>query len=195
MKRQLKDLFQPHGMKQLWTSGFTYVELAIVLLLVGIFAMIGFPALNATMRDSRLSDATQEAVNALEFAQLTAMTSGRMTRVVIGNSNERIEVRQYTINADLFNGGDELAEGDVENGTYEIMPYPPKKGLDYRFDFPDEGRFRGVDITISDFNNSDPVFFDAMGAPSKGGSATLTLGNSQRIVTLDALTGKVTVSQ
>jgi type II secretory pathway pseudopilin PulG len=173
MKRQLKDLFQPHGMKQLWTSGFTYVELAIVLLLVGIFAMIGFPALNATMRDSRLSDATQEAVNALEFAQLTAMTSGRMTRVVIGNSNERIEVRQYTINADLFNGGDELAEGDVENGTYEIMPYPPKKGLDYRFDFPDEGRFRGVDITISDFNNSDPVFFDAMGAPSKGGSATL----------------------
>jgi hypothetical protein len=118
-----------------------------------------------------------------------------MTRVVIGNSNERIEVRQYTINADLFNGGDELAEGDVENGTYEIMPYPPKKGLDYRFDFPDEGRFRGVDITISDFNNSDPVFFDAMGAPSKGGSATLTLGNSQRIVTLDALTGKVTVSQ
>jgi hypothetical protein len=60
---------------------------------------------------------------------------------------------------------------------------------------PDEGRFRGVDITISDFNNSDPVFFDAMGAPSKGGSATLTLGNSQRIVTLDALTGKVTVSQ
>jgi prepilin-type N-terminal cleavage/methylation domain-containing protein len=50
MKRQLKDLFQPHGMKQLWTSGFTYVELAIVLLLVGIFAMIGFPALNATMR-------------------------------------------------------------------------------------------------------------------------------------------------
>ena len=195
MKRQLKDLFQPHGMKQLWTSGFTYVELAIVLLLVGIFAMIGFPALNATMRDSRLSDATQEAVNALEFAQLTAMTSGRMTRVVIGNSNERIEVRQYTINADLFNGGDELAEGDVENGTYEIMPYPPKKGLDYRFDFPDEGRFRGVDITISDFNNSDPVFFDAMGAPSKGGSATLALGNSQRIVTLDALTGKVTVSQ
>ena len=195
MKRQLKDLFQPHGMKQLWTSGFTYVELAIVLLLVGIFAMIGFPALNATMRDSRLSDATQEAVNALEFAQLTAMTSGRMTRVVIGNSNERIEIRQYTINADLFNGGDELAEGDVENGTYEIMPYPPKKGLDYRFDFPDEGRFRGVDITISDFNNSDPVFFDAMGAPSKGGSATLALGNSQRIVTLDALTGKVTVSQ
>lgn len=195
MKRQLKDLFQPHGMKQLWTSGFTYVELAIVLLLVGIFAMIGFPALNATMRDSRLSDATQEAVNALEFAQLTAMTSGRMTRVVIGNSNERIEVRQYTINADLFNGGDELAEGDVENGTYDIMPYPPKKGLDYRFDFPDEGRFRGVDITISDFNNSDPVFFDAMGAPSKGGSATLALGNSQRIVTLDALTGKVTVSQ
>jgi type II secretory pathway pseudopilin PulG len=195
MKRQLKDLFQPHGMKQLWTSGFTYVELAIVLLLVGIFAMIGFPALNATMRDSRLSDATQEAVNALEFAQLTAMTSGRMTRVVIGNSNERIEIRQYTINADLFNGGDELAEGDVENGTYDIMPYPPKKGLDYRFDFPDEGRFRGVDITISDFNNSDPVFFDAMGAPSKGGSATLALGNSQRIVTLDALTGKVTVSQ
>jgi type II secretory pathway pseudopilin PulG len=195
MKRQLKVFFQPHWMKQLWTSGFTYVELAIVLLLMSIFAMIGFPALNATMRDSRLSDATQEAVNALEFGQLTAMTSGRMTRVVIGDNNERIAVRQYTITADLFNGGDELAAADVESGTYEVMPYPPKKGLEYRFDLPDEGRFRGVDITISDFNGGDPVFFDSQGIPSKGGSATLALGNSQRIVTLDAFTGKVTVSQ
>ena len=195
MKRQLKDLFQPHGMKQLWTSGFTYVELAIVLLLVGIFAMIGFPALNATMRDSRLSDATQEAVNALEFGQLTAMTSGRKTRVVVGDANERIAVRLYTTTADLFNGGDELAAADVENGTYEVMPYPPKKGIEYRFDLPDEGRFRGVDITISDFNGADPVYFDAQGAPSKGGSARLALGGRQIVVTLDGLTGKVTVTQ
>jgi hypothetical protein len=115
--------------------------------------------------------------------------------VVVGDANERIAVRLYTTTADLFNGGDELAAADVENGSYEVMPYPPKKGNEYRFDLPDEGRFRGVDITISDFNGGDPVYFDAPGAPSKGGSATLALGGRQIVVTLDALTGKVTVSQ
>jgi prepilin-type N-terminal cleavage/methylation domain-containing protein len=70
MERQAKERLPVHLMKQRRTSGFTYVELAIVLLLVGIFAMIGYPALNATMRDSRLSGAAQEAVNALEFGQL-----------------------------------------------------------------------------------------------------------------------------
>ncbi len=63
------------------------------------------------------------------------------------------------------------------------------------FDFPDVDRFKGVDITISDFDNINPVFFDAQGAPSKGGSATLALGSSQIVVTMDALTGKVSVSE
>jgi type II secretion system protein H len=195
MERQVKERPPAHGMKQWRTSGFTYVELLIVLLLMGIFAMIGLPALNGAMGDARLSGAAQEVVNSLEFAQLTAMTSGRETRVVIGAPQDRIAVRQFNINADLFNGGDTLTAADVENGTSDLMGYPMNKGTDYSFKFQDESRFQGVDITASDFNIGDAVTFDTLGAPSKGGTATLSFGGRQMVVTLDALTGKVTVSQ
>ena len=177
------------------SAGFTLVEVVIVTLLLGIIAMLGLPTLNSAMVDSRLSTAVEETVNALQYAQLTSMTSGRETRVVIGAPQNRIAVRQHKTNADLFGGGDELVAGDVESGTYELMQYPLNKGTDYEISLPDESRFRGVDITASDFNVEAPVFFDTLGAPSKGGTVTLTLGGRQMVVTLDALTGKVTVSK
>jgi type II secretory pathway pseudopilin PulG len=166
----------------------------IVLLLMGIFAMLGLPALNAAKGDARLSGAAQEVVNALEFSQLTAI-SGRQTRVVIGAPEDRIAVRQFTITADLFAGGDTLVAADVENGTYDLMGNPMNKGMDYQIDFPVDSRFQGVDITASNFDVGNPVHFDTLGAPSKGGTVTLALGGRHMVVTLDALTGKVTVSQ
>ena len=193
MECQVNESTPAHWIKQWRTSGFTYVELMIVLLLLGIFAMLGSPALNTAMGDARLSGATQEVVNALEFAQLSAI-SGRKTRVVIGENLDLIAVKQFNITADLFGGGDELVDNDVESGTFELMGYPMNKGTDYEIDFPDESRFQGVDITASDFNVGDPVIFDTLGAPSKGGTVTLALGGRQMVVTLDALTGKVTVS-
>jgi type II secretion system protein H len=182
-------------MKQSRTLGFTYVELMLVLLLMSIFAMLGLPTFNTAMGDARLSGAAQEVVNALEFAQLTAMTSGRKTRVVIGAPQDRIALRQYRASADLFNGGDTLTAADVENGSFYFMENPMNKGADYNINFPDESRFRGVDITVSDFDLVGPVIFDTLGAPSKGGTVTLALGDHQMVVALDALTGKVIVSQ
>jgi prepilin-type N-terminal cleavage/methylation domain-containing protein len=175
-------------------EGFTLAEVIIVILITGIVALAGLPALTSSLQHSRLSGAASEAVNALQYAQLTAMTSGRKTRVVIGHLSDRIGVRQYTTTGNLFSG-DQLAAGDVESGTYELMDYPPKKGTKYPILFDNEDRFRGVDITISDFDQSDPVDFDTLGSPSHGGTATLALGDLQMVVTLDALTGKVSVSE
>jgi type II secretory pathway pseudopilin PulG len=182
-------------MNQKISAGFAFLEILIVSVLLSIVVMLGWPSLNAALGDYRLSGAAQEIVNALEFAQLTAMTSGSQTRVVIAAPADRIGVRQFDITADLFNGGDTLAEATVENGTFKLMGNPMNKGTDYEIDLPDERRFQGVDITASDFNAGNHVDFDSLGAPSKGGTVTLALGNRQMVVTLDALTGKVSVSQ
>lgn len=195
MERKLKDNFLTCVSRLQLSAGFTFVEILIVVMIMGIIATISLPALNETLEDTRLRGAADEVVTALEYAQLTAMTSGRETRVNIESSDERIDVRQYTTNADLFSGGNALAAADVENGTYELMPYPSKKGINYSVILTDENQFEGVDITISDFNVGSSVDFDAQGAPSKGGAATLALGSSQIVVTMDALTGKVSVSE
>jgi type II secretory pathway pseudopilin PulG len=177
-----------------FSAGFTLFETLIVLLLLGIFVMLGWPRLSSALADARLSGAAEEVVNALEYAQLNAMTSSSKTRVVIGAPQDRIAVRHYKSSADLFNGGGLLLASDIESGTYEFLPHPLKKGFDYEIFLSNERRFSGIDITLSDFDIGNPVYFDSLGAPSHGGNATLTLGARQIIVTLDPLTGKVTMS-
>jgi hypothetical protein len=154
--------------------------------------MLAWPSLDSAVGDSRLSGAAEEIVNALQYAQFSAMSSGRKTKVKIGSVDGTIVVRRYEVHADLFGGGDQLVANDVETGSYELMQYPLRKGTGYNLKLSD--LFMGVEITTSDFPAEDPVYFDTLGAPSKGGAATLTLGHRQMVVTLDALTGKVTVS-
>ena len=195
MEHHSKNAFSSHRLKTIRLSGgFTFIETMIAFLVLGIVTMAAWPTLNGAMHDSRLSGAVQEAVTALEFAQMSAMSSGRGTRVVIGAPNDRIAVRQYEAPADLFGGGDTLAAADVEGGTYVFMDNPTNRGTDYEIVFPDINRFEGVDITASDFNTAAPVHFDASGTPSKGGSATFVLGDQQVVVNLDGLTGRVTLT-
>ena len=177
------------------SAGFTLIETLIVVFFLGIIATSGLPALNSMLRDARLRGAASEVVTALEYAQLTAMTSGCAIEVLIDASSNRIDVSQYKTNADLFGGGDELSENPVEDGSYKIMPHPQKKGHNYKIMLANEDRFNGVDITASNFISGTEVSFDSMGAPSKGGSVTLAFGNKQIVVTVDALTGKVSVSE
>jgi type II secretory pathway pseudopilin PulG len=182
------------NVNQRFSAGFTLFETLIVLLMLGILVMLSWPQLSSALIEARLSGAAEEIVNALEYAQLTAKTSGRNTRVVIGAPQDRIAVRHYKSSADLFNGGEVLPAGDIESGSYELILHPLKKGFDYEIFLNNEIRFSGVDITLSDFDIDNPVHFDSLGAPSHGGSATLSLGARQIVVTLDQLTGKVTMS-
>jgi type II secretory pathway pseudopilin PulG len=182
------------SLKRRFSAGFTLFETLIVLLLLGIMVMLSWPQLSSALVEARLSGAAEEIVNALEYAQLTAKTSGRNTRVVIEAPQDRIAVKHYTSSADLFNGGDVLPAGDIESGSYEFILHPLKKGLDYEIFLSNDIRFGGIDITLSDFDTGNPVTFDSMGAPSHGGTATLILGARQVVVNLDPLTGKVTIS-
>ena len=175
-------------------SGFTFLEVLIVVVFLSIVVMVGWPSLNAALGDYRLSGAAQEMVTALEFAQLSA-TSGTQTRVTIDAGADTILVEQFESSADLFGGGDELNENDVEGGSFTPMGNPINKGTDYSISISNEDRFDGVDITAVDFGGNNFATFDALGSPSSGGTVTLALGSRQMIVTLDALTGKVTVSQ
>ena len=156
--------------------------------------MLSWPKLSSALVEARLSGAAKEIVNALEYAQLSAKTSGSKTQVEIKQSSNKISLRHYKFSADLFNGGDVLPASDIESGSYEFMLHPLNKGFDYEIFLNNEIRFSGIDIIQSDFKSDTPVYFDSMGAPSHGGTVTLTLGARQIVVTLDQLTGKVTMS-
>jgi type II secretory pathway pseudopilin PulG len=177
------------------SAGITLVEVVIVTLLLGIIAMLGMPTLISALEDARLNGATTETVTALEFAHSKAVNSGREIRVAFDVAADTIDVAQFTYTADLLGGAATLPETDVENVNFVTMYHPLKPGDDYRINLASQPLFGGVNITAVDFGGNNYVTFDALGQPSNGGTTTLGFGSRQMVVTLDALTGKVTVSK
>ena len=183
---------QPAYMKKKSHGGFTLVEVLIVVLLLGLLAMMGTPTLISGMDRYRLSSTATEIITTIEFAQMTAMTAGGKTRITINDVNDTILIEKFTPDVDLLGVEAELDEADVEGGSYKTMGHPTNKGVDYQIEVGSEDRFHGVDILTSTFGAGNFIIFDALGAPSDGGTVTLSLGGSQATLTVDALTGKVT---
>jgi len=179
----------------LWLqAGYTLIELLIVMLLLGIMVMAAVPVLNSGLDDARLSGAAEEVVTALEFAQMTAATSGSRTRVTIDAALDTIVVERVSISIDPLGSESELHEDDVEGRGFALMERPMNRGVDYSISLSDESRFKGIDITTAAFGSGNFVVFDTLGAPSDGGMITLAMSNRQIVVALDSLAGKVTLS-
>jgi len=54
-------------------AGVTLLDLALVVLVAGILALVGVPAMNSTLTGFRLSAATDEVAAAVEYAQMAAL--------------------------------------------------------------------------------------------------------------------------
>ena len=182
------------NLRQPAAAGLTLIELLIVVLMLGIMVMAAAPVLNSGLNDVRLSGAAEEVVTALEFAQMTAATSGSRTRVTIDAALDTIVVEKFSISIDLLGSESELDEDDVEGGDFALMERPMNRGVDYSFSLSDESRFKGIDITAAAFGAGNFVVFDTLGAPSDGGTVTLAMSGRQIVVALDSLAGKVSLS-
>ena len=179
--------------------GFTLVELVIVVLIVAIVAALGYPALTGSVVDARLYAVSTAVVTALEFARLSAATSGRPCRVTLDEVAETISVEQleYDATANILNPAvSEIAEAVIDSTTaYAAMDNPAKPGSDYVIDFTGSDWFGGVDVLTAAFGGGNTVVFNELGTPSEGGQVTLTFGGRQVVIAVDALTGKVTQNE
>ena len=191
---RLYSIFAKSSLNQRFSSGFTFLELLIITLIFGIITMLSWPSLIAALEDARLNGAATETIMALEFAHSKAVNSGRTIRVTFDVASDTFLVEQFTYTGDLLGGADTLTEADVETGNFRTMYHPLRPGDDYRIDLANQALFGGVDISAVDFGGNNDVTFDALGVPSNGGTVTLGFGKRQVVVSLDSLTGKVTVN-
>jgi len=193
LENDLQHKIRLRDVDKLFSKGFTLLETLIILLLLGIVSTVAWPSMNSALNDYRLSGAAHEVSNALELAHMTSMNSGPRTRVTINDTLDTILVEKFKGSADFTQSI--ISETDIEGGVYVPMDNPFNKGTNYHITLSNENRFNGVDIVSAAFSGADFVLFDAMGIPSSGGTVILTSGGIQAVVTLEALNGKVTVSQ
>lgn len=150
--------------------GFTLIEILIVIVILAIAAMTAIPMMGSAASVQIRSAANIIAAD-LEYAKSLAISKGQNFSVVFDEGAE-----SYSI-------------VDQDGNT---ISHPVKKGFDYVMDFQDEGLGR-VEIADADFDGASQVQFDYLGSPDKGGVVHLQAGTTTATISVEPVTGYITV--
>jgi len=157
-----------------WSGrGFTIIEILIVVVILAIAAMTAIPMISSAGSIQVRSVASMIAAD-LEYAKSLAITKGQDFSVVFDTSGDSYEIKM----------------GD-QNGT--TILHPVKKGFDYVIDLQDEGLGK-ADITGAAFGGNPHVKFDYLGSPDNGGTVTVQGGGATLTISVEAVTGYITVA-
>jgi type II secretion system protein H len=152
--------------------GFTLTEIMVVIVLMGLAAAVAIPQFGGNTTQYAQTAATTIS-QTFQYAQDLAVTTQSPVTVSISDSGY-----VYTLKNNL--------------GTTLTHPVDRKPFI---FDLRDDGSMSGLTITKG-FNNIDDVVFDAFGAPTTGGTITISHSKmpSDVVVTLHPATGSVSVA-
>jgi len=162
--------------------GFTLLELLIVVLILAIAAAIVVP-MAASGQDARCASAARMVVADLELAQSMALARQDLVALVFSDG-----LQSYKL---VLAGAQ-----DLDNyGLLTSLENGGRPGEGYEISIPMELQLHDVVISSVDFNGDRYVVFDTFGSPEFGGSIVLTAGDASLTVTVEPITGAVSVHQ
>jgi prepilin-type N-terminal cleavage/methylation domain-containing protein len=145
-------------------SAFSLAELAIVVLIIGVLAAVAVPTFFDSLLFHQVESAARRVKSDLELARQTArLTSTTQSLTFTGPA--------YTLSSGIQSLDNPLADYVVD---LSAAPFYLEK-------------------VIADFNGDGAVSFDGYGAPNSGGTIELELKSLKCTVTLDEVTGEVTI--
>ena len=160
------------------SGGFTLVEIVIVIVIIAIAAMTVIPIMSSAASVQIRSAANMIAAD-LEYAKSMAISRGQNFSVVFDTAAESYR---------------------IEDPNGAVIAHPVKKGFDYVIDFPNDSRLDKVDIVDADFDATSEVKFDYLGSPYNGsgtplnsGVISLQAGGTTTTVTVEPVTGFVSI--
>ena len=172
--------------------GYTLVELLIVVTILGVAASVAVPDIS-TSNISQLELAAEEMAEAMSFARSEARRTGQPHGFRQQSSAKHIRV---------FRPDTAVSPWAL---VYDIYHPVSKKLYEIDFDTHPFARVDTISRTPTFFgvcNQTGNIYFDGNGVPRCANpetillgkfAVTLTLGNHSRVVTLNGVTGRVTV--
>jgi prepilin-type N-terminal cleavage/methylation domain-containing protein len=162
-------------------GGFTFIEILIVIVIIGIAAMIAVPMISSSASMQIHSAANMIAAD-LEYAKSMAISRGQNFSVVFDPDGNSYQIQ----------------------GPSGVIDHPVKKGFPYTINFQGDSRLDQVDIVDAVFNpNSSPtIMFDYIGSPKNGegsdligeGVITLQAGEITKTISIEAVTGYISIA-
>jgi prepilin-type N-terminal cleavage/methylation domain-containing protein len=149
-------------------AAFSMIEMVVVLFIMGIMAAVALPRFSGTLENQRVDGAARRIASDLEQAARAAAASSSSSSIeyYVGAKN----------NYYLMTG---RPDPDHPSQTYAVR-------LNRLYD--------GVVLEKVDFAGKSQITFNGFGVPASGGDIIVRSGTTQRRISLDAATGKVTVS-
>jgi len=191
-------------------EGFSVIELAIVVLILGIVAMAAMPLWQSMATEAKVDAAVGEVVVALEYARNLAVEYQRPFQVrAYTTTYGGGEANQFLVKDDRYaSDASSHVDADPPVYTYGRVYHPmDKKPYVIDFDGPQSAlvgviaprtEYDGVAITgVPGAGTSGEIHFYPDGHCSDPASPDRTIvlsyAGDERTVTIDAITGRVTV--
>ena len=146
-------------------AGFSFVELALIITIMGVLSVIALPKIDNIIEDVREKAVVERIIEDLNYIRNFAISRHDTTWMVIDDTEN-----QYA----LFVG--------PSSGSRTFIPDPETLESD-SLDLDED--YEGVTITSVSFGGLKEVSFDYWGTPSSGGTISL----DSRTITLIAETG------
>ena len=147
-------------------NGFTFIELIMVLIIVGILGSMVFTRILNNLNPIKVRAAIEQITSDIEQTKAFSMAQHDTITIAFNIAND-----SYSI----YNGS---------TGNQTIMTdYPGSNNGVISFD---QTEYSGVDISSASFGNSTNLSFDPWGNTILGGTITL---NTNNVITVQTVTG------
>lgn len=143
--------------------GFSMVELVVALAILGVFAGVASVRLSASAERARVDAAARRIVNAVDDARSRARSTSAACRIRFVATPPTIEIK-----------GPLTGEAGLDAIRLDHNPYR-------------------VLLKNATFGGTDGVEFDRYGRPDTGGFVLVTSGRFERLITIEAESGRATI--
>lgn len=164
-------------------TGFTLIDSLLVIVIIGIIGMIAIPQFQGLVQETKLNEAATELVSGMQYAGNLAVRYGRPFGFQADAAGHWYQVYDNRYLADPA----PHTTDDPPVTAYGVVLNPLDKSW-YLRDFDDMESYREVIFTSAQI-----TFYPDGHSAVSDTAVTVSLGNNQRIITIDGTTGRISV--